>query len=211
MLISVILFPESLHSSTSPPLEVIKTTWSPILKTVSPLGIIVLSSLLIAIGKKCISGKKEADWATFLSIKIADSDKFKPKVVKAPSSNSWVSLKTDWSITNSISSDAKSPGEINSSTPSSSKLILWLDLLYSVLDILAIVFLAPICFAKKQAVKLVAWRDVTPINRSASETFASFNVFIDVESPLITLISKCPSAKAKVSLTGSINVISWDS
>ncbi|CAI8283903.1 MAG: Uncharacterised protein [Flavobacteriaceae bacterium] len=62
---------------------------------VFPLGIIVSSFLFMAIGKKWVSGKKEAESITDLPIKTADSDKFKPRVVNAPSSNSKVSLNTD--------------------------------------------------------------------------------------------------------------------
>ena len=145
---------------------------------------------MIAIGKKCISGKNVAASITDFPMRMAESERFNPSVVKAPSSNSNVSLKTDWLTTNSISSDAKSPGDINSSTPRSLKFILFFGLLYSVLEILAIVFLAPSCLAKKHAVKLVACKEVTPINRSASDVFASLSVLIEVESPFITLISK---------------------
>ena len=58
------------------------------------------------------------------------------------------------------------------------------------LEILAIVRLAPNCFAKTQEVMLEVSEEVTEINKSELRILASFNTEIEVASPLITLISK---------------------
>ena len=71
--------------------------------------------------------------------------------------------------------------------------------------------LAPNCLAKTQEVMLEVSEEVTEINKSELRILASFNIEIEVASPLMTLISKWLSAYARLSLSRSIRVISCDS
>ena len=81
----------------------------------------------------------------------------------------------------------------------------------SALDILAIVFFAPNCFAIKQVIKLVVSDVVNETTKSELWAFASFRIDIDAESPSIVLISSWLSATFKFDFLLSINVISCDS
>ena len=75
-----------------------------------------------------------------------------------------MSLKTDWLSNNSISEAARDSGEISSSIPNLVKPTSSLWLINSGLEILAMVRLAPNCFAKTQEVMLEVSEEVTEIN-----------------------------------------------
>ena len=81
-----------------------------------------------------------------------------------------------------ISSEANDSGEINSSIPSTLISTPFFSI-NSVLDILAIVFLAPNCLARKHEVKLTDCISVTAINKSAEDTSASFKIDTEEQSP----------------------------
>ena len=91
-------------------------------------------------------------------------------------------------ITIFISFDVRISGEISSFMPSWVKST-FLFLINSGFDILAIVFLAPNCFANKHEVIFTDSLAVTPTNKSALEIFALFNIDIEVQSPSTTLMS----------------------
>ena len=77
---------------------------------------------------------------------------------------------------------ARFSGEIISSTPMDEKSILFPFSINSVFVSLAIVLLAPNFFASIHVKKLIDSLAVTPITRSALETFALFKDDNDVES-----------------------------
>ena len=85
---------------------------------------------------------------------------------------------------------ARFSGEIISSIPIDEKSILFPFSINSVFVSLAIVLLAPNFFASIHVKKLIDSLAVTPITRSALETFALFKDDNDVESPLTTFISR---------------------
>ena len=93
-----------------------------------------------------------------------------------------------------ISDAAKSSGEINSSTPISTKLIFSSAFMYSVLEILAIVFFDPSCLANILTVIFTDSEPVTAINNSDSDTSDSLSNANEDAFPLNVLISRWPSA-----------------
>ena len=76
------------------------------------------------------------------------------------------------------------------------------------MEILAIVLLAPSCFAKKQVVKLVVSEVVRETTKSQFSTLASFKTEIEAESPSIVLMSSWFSAMFRLDFLLSIKVMS---
>ena len=102
---------------------------------------------MIEIGKKCVSGKISAASTTVLPTNVDVCVALNPRVIKAPSSNSKGSVNSALLITILISLDVRSSGETNSLIPKFEKSIFSFSK-SSGLDILAIVFFAPNCFAR---------------------------------------------------------------
>ena len=93
-------------------------------------------------------------------------------------------------INNLTSLTARFSGEIISSIPIDEKSNLLPFSMNSVFVSLAIVLLAPNFLASIHVKKLIDSLAVTPITRSAFETFAFFKDDGDEESPLTTFISR---------------------
>ena len=158
----------------------------------SPLGIIAewLPLLSIVIGINFIPGKTEAASFTVFPIKGASFWIFAAIIFKAPSSKSWLFVNPELLINNLTSLTARFSGEIISSIPIDEKSNLLPFSMNSVFVSLAIVLLAPNFLASIHVKKLIDSLAVTPITRSAFETFAFFKDDGDVESPLTTFISR---------------------